>query len=199
MKKVLVIEDNKDNLKLITYALKRSGYAVVAAETGEEGMELALRVRPVFIIMDIALPGIDGLEATRRIRESEVKQTIPIIAITSHAMQGSRRENCSRRLQRLSGKADRSLNGRSHDSGYTQVEKECRQRLVTDFTLGNPSNAQGGISRQLFFQSPLKKKVRNRFRPLFVEKTGDGSLERHNCLYKQKWGGTHVVMKPVRI
>lgn len=90
MKKVLVIEDNKDNLKLITYALKRSGYEVVAAKTGEEGIELALRERPFFIVMDIALPGIDGLEATRRIRESAINDTIPIIAITSHAMQGDR-------------------------------------------------------------------------------------------------------------
>jgi CheY-like chemotaxis protein len=90
MKKVLVIEDNKDNLKLITYALNRSGYEVVAAETGEEGIELALRERPVFIVMDIALPGIDGLETTRRIRASDINDTIPVIAITSHAMQGDR-------------------------------------------------------------------------------------------------------------
>ena len=90
MKKVLVIEDNKDNLRLITYALKRSGYEVVAAETGEEGIELALRERPFFIVMDIALPGIDGLETTRRIRNSEINDTIPVIAITSYAMQGDR-------------------------------------------------------------------------------------------------------------
>lgn len=90
MKKVLVIEDNKDNLKLITYALNRSGYEVIAAETGEEGVELALRERPFFIVMDIALPGIGGLEATRRIRESETGDKIPVIAITSHAMHGDR-------------------------------------------------------------------------------------------------------------
>lgn len=90
MKKVLVIEDNKDNLRLITYALKRSGYEVVAAETGEEGIELALRERPFFIVMDIALPGIDGLETTRKIRNSEINDTIPVIAITSYAMQGDR-------------------------------------------------------------------------------------------------------------
>jgi two-component system, cell cycle response regulator DivK len=90
MKKVLVIEDNKDNLRLITYALKRGGYEVIPAETGEEGVELAIRERPFFIIMDIALPGIDGLETTRRIRASDVNDTIPVVAITSYAMLGDR-------------------------------------------------------------------------------------------------------------
>jgi len=90
MKKVLVIEDNRDNMRLITYALERSGYKVVPAETGEEGIELAIRERPCFIIMDINLPGIDGLETTRRIRASESDGEIPIIAITSFAMYGDR-------------------------------------------------------------------------------------------------------------
>jgi two-component system, cell cycle response regulator DivK len=90
MKKVLVIEDNKDNLRLITYPLQRAGYEVIPAATGEEGVTLAIRERPFFIIMDINLPGIDGLEATRRIRASEADGNIPIIAITSFAMFGDR-------------------------------------------------------------------------------------------------------------
>jgi CheY-like chemotaxis protein len=90
MKKVLVIEDNRDNMRLITYALERSGYKVIPAETGEEGVELAIMERPCFIIMDINLPGIDGLETTRRIRASEADGEIPIIAITSFAMYGDR-------------------------------------------------------------------------------------------------------------
>jgi CheY-like chemotaxis protein len=88
MKKVLVIEDNRDNLQLMSYALRRKGYEVISAETGEEGVERAIRERPFFIIMDIDLPGIDGLEATRRIRKSEADGNIPIIAITSYAMRG---------------------------------------------------------------------------------------------------------------
>ncbi len=90
MKKVLVVEDNKANMRLIAYALQRSGYAVIGAETGEEGVELAIRERPYFIIMDINLPDFDGLEAIRRIRASESKGDIPIIAITSFAMYGDR-------------------------------------------------------------------------------------------------------------
>lgn len=88
MKKVLVVEDNSDNLRLITYALHRSGYEVIAADTGLKGVELAIAERPAFIIMDINLPDIDGLEATRRIRRSGANGTIPIIAITSYAMAG---------------------------------------------------------------------------------------------------------------
>lgn len=90
MKKVLVIEDNKDNLTLISYSLKRAGYVVISAETGEEGVELAIKEKPLFIIMDIGLPGIDGFEATRRIRCSKINGNIPIIAMTSFAMMGDR-------------------------------------------------------------------------------------------------------------
>lgn len=90
MKKVLVIEDNPDNLRLITYALKRAGYEVISAGSGEEGIEIALRERPFFIIMDVNLPGIDGLETTKRIRESGIGGDIPIIAVTSYAMLGDR-------------------------------------------------------------------------------------------------------------
>lgn len=90
MKTVLVVEDNKDNLEIITYSLQRAGYQVIAAETGEEGVELAIARRPSLIIMDINLPGIDGIEATRRIRASEIDGSIPIVAITSYAMRGDR-------------------------------------------------------------------------------------------------------------
>jgi len=90
MKTVLVIEDNLDNLRLITYALEHAGYNVISAGTGEEGVEVAIRERPFFIVMDINLPGIDGLEATRLIRASEADGSIPIIAITSFAMSGDR-------------------------------------------------------------------------------------------------------------
>ena len=88
MKKVLVIEDNKDNMRLITYALRRSGYEVIPAETGEQGIDLAIKERPLFIIIDINLPGIDGIETTRRIRNQAADDKMPIIAITSYAMAG---------------------------------------------------------------------------------------------------------------
>lgn len=90
MRTVLVIEDNKDNLLLITYSLKNAGYKVISAENGETGAEIARRELPYFILMDINLPGIDGIEATQRIRSSDITSSIPIIAITSFAMLGDR-------------------------------------------------------------------------------------------------------------
>ncbi len=90
MKRVLVIEDNQENLRLITYVLRRNGYEVIPCGTGEEGIDLATRENPFFIILDINLPGMDGLEVAREIRKSEVSQNIPIIAITSYAMVGDR-------------------------------------------------------------------------------------------------------------
>ncbi|MBU0994411.1 MAG: response regulator [Proteobacteria bacterium] len=90
MKKILVIEDNPDNLKLISYALKRCHYDVVSADSGEIGVDLALSDSFSFIIMDIDLPGIDGEEATKRIRADKKGKDVPIIAITSFAMAGDR-------------------------------------------------------------------------------------------------------------
>lgn len=90
MHTALVIEDNPDNLRLITYALTRSGFIVKSAETGELGVTMAITLKPCFIIMDIMLPGIDGIETTRRIRASEQDGLVPIIAMTSYAMRGDR-------------------------------------------------------------------------------------------------------------
>ena len=70
MKKILVVEDNENNLYLITFILEKMGHKVIVAKTGEEGVELALKERPDLILMDIQLPGINGLETTRRIRAS---------------------------------------------------------------------------------------------------------------------------------
>lgn len=90
MKKVLVVEDNEKNMYLISFILEKMGHRVIAAGTGEDGVELAIRERPDLILMDIQLPGIDGVETTRRIREIKDCSAIPIIAITSYAMTGDR-------------------------------------------------------------------------------------------------------------
>jgi two-component system, cell cycle response regulator DivK len=90
MTKILVIEDNDKNRYLISFILKGSGYEVVEAITGEEGVETAVREYPDLILMDIQLPGIDGYETTRRIRSLPAGVKIPIIALTSYAMTGDR-------------------------------------------------------------------------------------------------------------
>ena len=89
MKRVLVVEDDKNNMRLIVKLLKNRGYKTIKAETGEEGVKLAIKEKPDLILMDIKLPGIDGLEATNRIRASG-NSKVTIIAITSYAMAGDR-------------------------------------------------------------------------------------------------------------
>ncbi len=90
MKKILVVEDNETNMYLITYILRDGGYKVLEAVSGEEGVDLAIKEKPDLIIMDIQLPGIDGIEATKRVRSMQVNKQIPIIALTSHAMIGDK-------------------------------------------------------------------------------------------------------------
>ena len=90
MKRILVVEDNETNLYLITFILRKNGYEVIEARSGEDGIEMAIKEKPDLIIMDIQLPQIDGLETTRRIRASEADHRIPIVALTSYAMTGDR-------------------------------------------------------------------------------------------------------------
>ncbi len=90
MKKALVVEDTEQSMYLLSFILTKGGYEVIEATTGEAGVELAMKEKPDLILMDIRLPGIDGLEATKRIRESASDGEVPIIAVTSHAMTGDR-------------------------------------------------------------------------------------------------------------
>ena len=90
MKRILVIEDNEANLYLIRFMLEKSGYEVIEAREGAVGVELAGKEKPDLILMDVQLPDMDGLEATKRIRASEANGEVPIIALTSYAMVGDR-------------------------------------------------------------------------------------------------------------
>ena len=88
MAKILVVEDADDNRDMLSRRLQRKGHRVIQAADGQEAVEMAARERPDLILMDVSLPVMDGLEATRRIRARA--QTIPIIALTAHAMSGDR-------------------------------------------------------------------------------------------------------------
>ena len=87
-KVVLVVEDNALNMKLIRSLLQMGKYRVLEAEDAETGLALARQSRPDLILMDIQLPGMDGLAATRALKEDPGLREIPVLALTAHAMQG---------------------------------------------------------------------------------------------------------------
>jgi len=89
---ILIVEDHEKNRKLVRDVLKFKGYEVIEAETGEEGVRLALERRPSLVLMDIRLPGIDGVEALRRIRADVATRAIPIMAITASVMTEDRQK-----------------------------------------------------------------------------------------------------------
>jgi len=95
MKTVLVVEDDENNMELITFILNANGYQFITAYTGQEGIDLAIEKKPDFIILDIQLPDMYGLEVLQSIRASKINGNIPVIAMTSFAMSGDREKMLS--------------------------------------------------------------------------------------------------------
>ncbi len=120
MSKILLVEDNEMNRDMLSRRLTKRGYEIVNAASGDKGIELALSETPDLILMDMSLPVIDGWEATRRIKAAGATRTIPIIALTAHAMATDREKALTAgcddydtkpiELPRLLGKIDRLLN-----------------------------------------------------------------------------------------
>ena len=90
MTKILYVEDNDDNIYMLTRRLRRKGYDVVVATDGEKGVEMSVSAAPSLILMDLSLPVLDGWEAAGRIKSAPETQHIPIIALSAHAMEGDR-------------------------------------------------------------------------------------------------------------
>ena len=87
---ILVVEDNPVNRRLAEFLLRSQGYQVREATTAKEAFEILKTERPDLIVMDIQLPGMDGLEVTRKLKEQPATADIPVIAVTSYAMKGDR-------------------------------------------------------------------------------------------------------------
>jgi two-component system cell cycle response regulator DivK len=88
VKRVLIVEDNELNLKLIHDLLEAHGYATLETRDGREALKLARQHRPDLILMDIELPAVSGLEVTKWIKEDDELKTIPVVAVTAHAARG---------------------------------------------------------------------------------------------------------------
>src|SRR5258708_31387744 len=88
MPKILLVEDNEMNRDMLSRRLRRRGYEVLTAVDGESGLAMTRSEAPALVLMDMSLPGIDGWEATRQLKADPATQSIPIVALTAHAMAG---------------------------------------------------------------------------------------------------------------
>jgi len=88
--RILLVEDNAQNRRLAEFLLKSRGYTVYEATTGQEALALARTLLPDLILMDLQLPGMDGLTATQLLKADDLTRQIPVIALTAFAMQGDR-------------------------------------------------------------------------------------------------------------
>jgi CheY-like chemotaxis protein len=130
MTKVLLVEDNEMNRDMLSRRLIRRGYQVVFATDGQQGIDLARSERPDVILMDMSLPGIDGWQATRRLKADDATRSVPVIGLTAHAMSGDREKaieaGCDDydtkpvELDRLIGKIERLL-GTAKDEALRQA------------------------------------------------------------------------------
>ncbi len=92
MSKILLVEDNEMNRDMLSRRLERKGFEVIIAIDGQAGVDMASSTNPDIILMDLSLPVIDGWEATRRIKADPATQSIPVIALTAHAMAGDEKK-----------------------------------------------------------------------------------------------------------
>ena len=92
MSKILLVEDNEMNRDMLTRRLERKGFEVIIAVDGQAGVDMAFSTSPDIILMDLSLPVIDGWEATRQIKADPATQSIPVIALTAHAMAGDEKK-----------------------------------------------------------------------------------------------------------
>ena len=90
MARILIIEDNEQNLYLESFILQKNGHEVIQARNGETGIALAVQMSPDLILLDIQLPGMDGYSVAQQLRKKTSIANIPIIAVTSYAMTGDR-------------------------------------------------------------------------------------------------------------
>lgn len=88
--KILIVDDDEKNRKLLRVVLQKSGYETIEAEDGEEGVKLAKENIPSLIIMDIQMPVMDGITATKILKSGQSTAKIPVIALTAYAMRGDR-------------------------------------------------------------------------------------------------------------
>jgi len=136
--KILIVEDNPRNMRLLKMTLRPHGYTLLEATDGEGALEIAVRGKPNLIIMDIRLPKMNGLEVTKRLRQIPALRHIPIIAVTAYAMKGDKEKvieaGCDAYLPKpintreLPGMIAAMLLHRQRDSTPAALEQQCERK-----------------------------------------------------------------------
>ena len=127
MKLILIVEDNDKNLKLVRDVLQVKGYETIEAGTAEDGIVLARERKPDLILMDIQLPGMNGIEALGVLRAEPATAAIPVVAVTASVMQQDRKHDHRGRLRRLHRQADQPQGIPGHRASTIAREKEPQQ------------------------------------------------------------------------
>ena len=127
--RILLVEDNFDNASIYTTILQFSGFEVLAAKDGLEGLAMARTQSPDLILMDVAIPGIDGWEATRQLKADPATRTIPIIVLTAHAL-------AAHRERAFAEGADGYI---AKPADPTSVVREIRKLLPPSSTAAEPA------------------------------------------------------------
>lgn len=121
--RILLIEDNEQNRYMLTFLLEQHGHEVVCAVSGSLGLELAARVRPDLILLDIQLPGMDGYAVARALKGDPALKSIPVVAVTSYAMVGDREKVMAAGAE---GYIEKPINP---DTFVGEVERFLRSRV----------------------------------------------------------------------
>ena len=127
MKKILIIEDNEQNLYLATFILEKNGYEVVQARDGQEGIELAGQVHPALILLDIQLPVLDGYAVARELRKNPSLASVPLVAVTSYAMVGDRERVLA---AGCTGYIEKPINPETFISEITQYLLDSKEDMI---------------------------------------------------------------------
>ena len=127
MKKILIIEDNEQNLYLATFILEKNGYEVVQARDGQEGIELAGQVHPALILLDIQLPVLDGYAVAQELRKNPSLASVPVVAVTSYAMVGDRERVLA---AGCTGYIEKPINPETFISEITQYLRDSKEDML---------------------------------------------------------------------
>lgn len=119
----LIVEDHPANLMLVQAVLERAGYVVAAARSAEEALDRLHQVKPDVILMDIQLPGQDGLALTRQLKADPATAAIPVVALTAHAMKGDRQRVLSAGCD---GYIAKPINTRTFATELATILRTCR-------------------------------------------------------------------------